>query len=83
MYKYIEINNFFLEGILQASNTSQKAPRIDPRSIFNSYNLNDHEREKFSRFPEQFRAKKWLSYLSFENHITYSQTVTKFNKLIS
>jgi len=30
----------------------QKAPRIDPRSIFNSYNLNNHKRERIPRFPE-------------------------------
>ena len=60
-----------------------KAPRIDPRSIFNSCNLNDHERERFPTFLEQFRAKKWSTYLSFKNHSTYSQTVTKFNMLIS
>ena len=35
-----------------------KAPRIDARLIFNNCNLNDHERERFPRFPEQFHAKK-------------------------
>jgi len=63
-------------------NHKQKAPRIYPRSIFNNCSLNDHERERITRFPEQFRAKKWSCYLSFKNHSTYSQTVTKFNSLI-
>jgi len=60
-----------------------KAPRIDPRSIFNSCNLNDNERERIHKFPKQFRAKKWSWYLSFKNHSTYRQIVTKFNRLIS
>jgi len=34
-------------------------------------------------FPEQFRAKKWSVSLSFKNHNSYSQTVTKFNRMIS
>jgi len=61
----------------------QKAPRIDPRSIFNSCKWYDHERERIPRFPKHFHAKKWSCYLSFENHSTYSQTVSKFNRLIS
>jgi len=64
------------------NHTKKNAPRIDPISIFTSCKLNDHERERISRFLEWFRAKKWSCYLSFENHITYSQTVTKFNRLI-
>jgi len=64
-----------------------KAPRIDLRSIFSGCNLNDHERERIHWFPKQFRTKKFC-YLSFENHNTYSQTVTKqvdfqINPLIS
>jgi len=31
--------------------TKPKAPRIDPRSIFNSYNTYDHEGESFHKFP--------------------------------
>jgi len=62
--------------------TKPKAPRIDPRSIFNSCKLYDQEGESFHKFSEQFRAKKWPEYLSFKNHSSYSQTVTKFNRLI-
>ena len=57
--------------------TKLKAQRIDPRSIFNCCKLYDHEGESFYEFPEQFRAK------NFENHNFYSQTITKFNRLIS
>jgi len=32
--------------------TKQNAPRIDPRSIFTSYNLYDHEREGIPKFPK-------------------------------
>ena len=60
-----------------------KAPRIDQRSIFNSGSLNDHERARILRFLKQFRTRKCSCYLSFKNHNTYSQTVTKFNRLIS
>jgi len=35
-----------------------KAPRIDPKSIFNCCKLYDHEGERFPKFPEQIRAKK-------------------------
>jgi len=38
--------------------TKPKAPRIDPRSIFNSCNTYDHEGESFHKFPEQNRALK-------------------------
>jgi len=38
--------------------TKPKAPRIDPRSIFNYCSMNDHKRESFHKFPEQFHAKK-------------------------
>ena len=62
--------------------TKPKAPRIDPRSIFNSCNTYDHEGESFHKFPEQIRALKWSTNLSFENHSLNSQTVTKFNMLI-
>jgi len=63
--------------------TKPKALRNDPRSIFNCCNLYDHEGESFHTFPEQIRALKWSTNLSFENHSFYSQTVMKFNKLIS
>ena len=33
-------------------------------------------------FPDQFRTKNWSELLSFENHSFYSQSVTKFNRLI-
>jgi len=62
--------------------TKPKALRIDPRSIFNCCKVYDHERDSFHKFPEQIRAKKWSTDLSFENHSFYSQTVTKFNRLI-
>jgi len=62
--------------------TKPKAPRIDPRSIFNNCNTYDHERESFHKFLEPNRALKWSTDLSFENHSFYSQTVTKFNRLI-
>ena len=62
--------------------TQAKASRIDLTSIFTSCKLNDHERERISRFPEWFHTQKWSCYLSFKNHNTYSQTVTKFNMLI-
>jgi len=62
--------------------TKPKASRIDPRSIFNSCNTYDHEGEIFHTFPEPNRALKWSTDLSFENHSFYSQTVTKFNRLI-
>jgi len=38
--------------------TKPKAPRIDPRSIFNCCKLYDHEREIFHKFPKQIRALK-------------------------
>jgi len=38
--------------------TKPKAPRIDPRSIFNNCNTYDHEGESFHKFPEQIRALK-------------------------
>jgi len=38
--------------------TKPKASRIDPRSIFNSCNTYDHERESFHKFPELNRALK-------------------------
>jgi len=38
--------------------TKPKAPRIYPRSIFNSCNTYDHEGESFHKFPEQIRALK-------------------------
>jgi len=38
--------------------TKPKAPRIDPRSTFNSCNTYDHEGESFHKFPEQNRALK-------------------------
>jgi len=38
--------------------TKPKAPRIDPRSIFNSCNTYDHEGESFHKFPKQIRALK-------------------------
>ena len=62
--------------------TKPKASRIDPRSIFNSYNTYDHEGESFHKFPEPNRALKRSTDLSFENHSFYSQTVTKFKRLI-
>jgi len=31
---------------------NQNAPRIDLRSIFTSYNIYDHEKERIPRFPE-------------------------------
>jgi len=62
--------------------TKPNALRIDPRSIFNSCNTYDHEGESFHKFLEQNRALKWSTDLSFENHSFYSQTVTKFNRLI-
>jgi len=63
--------------------TKIKAPRIDPRSIFNCCKLYDQEGESFHEFPEQFHVQNWSTDLSFENPSFYSQTVTKFNKLIS
>ena len=63
--------------------TKPKAPRIDPRSIFNSCNTYDHEGESFHKFPETNCALKWSIDLSFENHSFYSQTITKFNKFFS
>ena len=62
--------------------TKPKTPRIDPRSIFNSCNTYDHEGESFHKFPKPNRALKWSTDLSFENHSFYSQTITKFNRLI-
>jgi len=62
--------------------TKPKASRIDPRSIFNSCNTYDHKGESFHKFSEPNRALKWSTDLSFENHNFYSQTVTKFNRLI-
>jgi len=62
--------------------TKPKAPRIDPRSIFNNCNTYDHEGESIHTFPEQIRALKWSTNLSFENYSLYSQTVMKFNILI-
>jgi len=38
--------------------TKPKAPRIDPRSIFNSCNTYDQEGESFHKFLEQNRALK-------------------------
>jgi len=38
--------------------TKPKAPRIDPRSIFNSCTTYDHEGESFHKFPEQNHALK-------------------------
>jgi len=38
--------------------TKPKASRIHPRSIFNSCNNYDHERESFHRFLEPYRALK-------------------------
>jgi len=38
--------------------TKPKAPRIDPRSIFNSCNTYDHEGESFHKFPEPNHALK-------------------------
>jgi len=38
--------------------TKQKAPRIDPRSIFNCCKLYDHDGDSFHKFPEQIRALK-------------------------
>jgi len=38
--------------------TKPKASRIDPRSIFNSYNTYDHEGESFHKFRESNRALK-------------------------
>jgi len=38
--------------LLQALNTKQNDPIIDPRSIFTSYNLYDHEIERIPQFPE-------------------------------
>jgi len=37
--------------------TKRKAPRINPRSIFNCYILYDHEGESFHEFPEQFHVQ--------------------------
>ena len=68
--------------LLQALNTKQNDPIIDPRSIFTSYNLYDHEIERIPQFPEWFRTKKWIFYLSFEKYNFNSQTVMKFNRLI-
>jgi len=39
--------------------TKPKAPRIDPRSIFNCCKLYDQEGESFHEFPEQFCTQKW------------------------
>jgi len=36
--------------------TKPKAPRIDPRSIFNTCNTCDHEGKSFHNFPEQICA---------------------------
>jgi len=36
--------------------TKPKAPRIDPRSIFNTCNTYDHEGKSFHNFSEQIRA---------------------------
>jgi len=63
--------------------TKPKAPRIDPKSIFNYCKLYDHEGESFHKFPKQFHVQNWSTELSFENHSFYSQIVTKFNRLIS
>jgi len=38
--------------------TKPKAPRIDPRSIFNSCNTYDHEGESFHKFLEPNHALK-------------------------
>jgi len=38
--------------------TKPKAPRIDPRSIFNSCNTYDHKGESFHKFSEQICALK-------------------------
>jgi len=38
--------------------TKPKAPRIDPRSIFNNSNTYDHEGESIHTFPEQIHALK-------------------------
>jgi len=41
--------------------TKPKAPRIDLRSIFNSYNTYDHEGENFHTFPEPNHALKMIN----------------------
>ena len=71
------------QTIFSKLQTKPKAPRIDPRSIFNSCNTYDHEAVGFHKFPDQNRALKWSTDLSFENHNFYSQIVTKFSRLIS
>jgi len=38
--------------------TKPKAPRIDPRSIFNCFKLYDHEGESFHKFPKQNHTLK-------------------------
>jgi len=60
--------------------TKPKAQRIDPRPIFNCCILYHHDGDSFQN---KFVAIKWSTYLSFENHSFYSQTVMKFNRLIS
>jgi len=41
--------------------TKPKAPRIDPRSIFNCCKLYAHERKSFHKFPKQIRASKMIN----------------------
>jgi len=46
------------QSIFSKLQTKPKAPRIDPRLIFNCCSLNNHEGESFHKFLEQFHAKK-------------------------
>jgi len=48
-----------LETTFSTLQTKPKAPRIDPRSIFNNYNTYDHEGESFHKLSEQICALKW------------------------
>jgi len=67
---------------LQALKTKQKAPRIIQDQSSTAAHLYDHERESIPLISNSFRAQNGKSSISFEKNRTYSQTVTKFNKLI-
>jgi len=87
-HKAWERSNLSDSTTLPTSNTFSKL-QTQAKCSKNWSKINLHQlqtiwtrKREISRFQEQFCAKKWSSCLSFENHNTYSQIVTKFNRLI-
>jgi len=67
---------------LQASKTKPKVPRMIQDQSSTAAHLYDHKRESIPLIPKSFRAQNGSPFLSFEKNELYSQTITKFNKLI-